>query len=526
MAGSSSKDSSQAITEWKEMITKKTGSLHISDINYLLQVLYEKKREFELTSKAIQIELLKEFLQQARRQKQEQLHQLTTELKIIEEDSIRLDNLTKEERSSQDYNLQSTLLTGNVINRPGAKSDEIVSNNEPSSSYANTSNYRDQTELKLAKSGFYTQCLNTRRLKMRVHFDDLVQCYFNNRAKKTYLPSTTDDLSKDGLNDFVETLNKLTLFSNLKPLVTLCYTSDPFNSASIVSSIEFDKDNEIFAIAGVTKKIKLFEYSMVVKDTLTMHYPITEMECKSRISCISWSSYYKSLMASSDYEGTVGIWDVYAHKQIKSFQEHEKRCWSVDFNKVDTNLVSSASDDGKVKLWSVNAENSVASLEAKANVCCVKFNPMTRYHVAFGAADHCLYYYDLRNIKQPLSIFKGHRKAVSYVRFLNRNEIVSASTDSQLKMWDTNKSHCQRSFKGHTNEKHFVGLATDGDHIVCGSENNSLFLYYKGLSKPALNFAFESGKVIALGQVNLIYIKQIRLTVVKILFLISMVYLG
>ena len=39
-----------------------------------------------------------------------------------------------------------------------------------------------------------------------------------------------------------------------------------------------------------------------------------------------------------------------------------------------------------VKLWHTNMEHSVASLEAKANVCCVKFNPNSRYHLAFGSA--------------------------------------------------------------------------------------------------------------------------------------------
>ena len=29
------------------------------------------------------------------------------------------------------------------------------------------------------------------------------------------------------------------------------------------------------------------------------------------------------------------------------------------------------------------------------------------------------------------------------------------------------------------NEKNFVGLATDGDYITCGSENNGLYIYYK-----------------------------------------------
>lgn len=42
------------------------------------------------------------------------------------------------------------------------------------------------------------------------------------------------------------------------------------------------------------------------------------------------------------------------------------------------------------------------------------------------------------------------------------------STDSQLKLWNINKSNSLRTFKGHINEKNFVGLATDGDYIACG----------------------------------------------------------
>ena len=58
--------------------------------------------------------------------------------------------------------------------------------------------------------------------------------------------------------------------------------------------------------------------------------------------------------------------------------------------------------------------------------------------------------------------------------------MVSASTDSQLKLWNVNESSCKRSFEGHVNEKNFVGLATDGDYIACGSENNALHVYFKG----------------------------------------------
>lgn len=44
----------------------------------------------------------------------------------------------------------------------------------------------------------------------------------------------------------------------------------------------------------------------------------------------------------------------------------------------------------------------------------------------YAHADHCVHYYDLRNTKQPIMVFKGHRKAVSYAKFVNGEEIVSA----------------------------------------------------------------------------------------------------
>ena len=51
----------------------------------------------------------------------------------------------------------------------------------------------------------------------------------------------------------------------MRPLATLAYTTDMFNSSSIVSSIEFDKNQEFFAIAGVTKRIKIYDYNVVLK---------------------------------------------------------------------------------------------------------------------------------------------------------------------------------------------------------------------------------------------------------------------
>lgn len=56
--------------------------------------------------------------------------------------------------------------------------------------------------------------------------------------------------------DFAETLEQFTRFSGWREISSLNY-GDQSNTCSIVSSIEFDRDGELFAVGGVTKKIKV-----------------------------------------------------------------------------------------------------------------------------------------------------------------------------------------------------------------------------------------------------------------------------
>lgn len=36
-----------------------------------------------------------------------------------------------------------------------------------------------------------------------------------------------------------------------------------------------------------------------------------------------------------------------------------------------------------------------------------------------------------------------------------------------------------RTFRGHKNEKNFVGLSVNNEYIACGSETNEVFVYHK-----------------------------------------------
>lgn len=528
----------------KNFLTSESQKLTLPDVNVIMDILQQRKQLLEAESNTAQNRLLYDFLKQLLQLKEKKKTQIENEIDLIQKDlaevEFLLKNTTMDTASAVasaaampatttaaaaatpvstapvTTNLLDTPMTTSATEENEAEGEALPRSNSMSKdSAARTESF--ETVLS-GDDGFNTlkpaptsQTYVSRKRRMYAHFDDFVTSYFTIRNQDLLL-GPKDDVKMDesgagkkldldsntkrknpGLDLFRENLVQFSKYNTLRPLATMHYSSDLHNNSTIVSTIVFDKDNEFFAIGGVTRRIKIFDYLAVVRDTVDIHYPNVEMISNSKISCITWNSYYKHVMASSDYEGAVTLWDVQTGTQTRTFNEHEKRCWSVDFNNVEARLIASGSDDARVKLWSTQDERSIATLEAKANVCCVKFNPKSRYHLAFGSADHDVHYYDLRNMSKALCVFKGHKKAVSYVKFLNTNEIISASTDSQLKLWNVNQPpYCLRSFVGHVNEKNFVGLATDGDYIACGSEDNALYIYYKGLSKPLFNFRIDS----------------------------------
>eukprot|EP00262_Sarcandra_glabra_P012920 TRINITY_DN3440_c0_g1_i1.p1 TRINITY_DN3440_c0_g1~~TRINITY_DN3440_c0_g1_i1.p1 ORF type:complete len:901 (-),score=151.37 TRINITY_DN3440_c0_g1_i1:409-3111(-) len=299
------------------------------------------------------------------------------------------------------------------------------------------------------------------------------------------------------INPFLEGLCKYLSFSKLKIRADL-KQGDLLNSSNLVCSLSFDRDKEFFATAGVNRKIKIFECDMILNEDRDIHYPVMEMASRSKLSSICWNSYIKSQIASSDFEGIVQVWDVTRGQVFAEMKEHERRVWSVDFSLADPTKLASGSDDGAVKLWNINQGGSVATINTKANVCCVQFPPDSARLLAIGSADHKIYCYDLRNTKIPWCTLTGHTKTVSYVKFVDSTTLVSASTDNTLKLWDLSMNTLReldsplQTFTGHTNVKNFVGLSISDGYIATGSETNEVFVYHKAFPMPVLSFKFNS----------------------------------
>ncbi|PHT43802.1 hypothetical protein CQW23_17827 [Capsicum baccatum] len=324
-----------------------------------------------------------------------------------------------------------------------------------------------------------------------------------------------EDRQSGSISSFLEGLCKYLSYSKLEVKADL-KQGDLLNSSNLVCALGFDRDGEFFATAGVNKKIKVFEYNSIVNADRDIHYPVVEMSSRSKLSSICWNGYIKSQIASSNFEGVVQVWDVTRSQLFMEMREHERRVWSVDFSVADPTMLASGSDDGSVKLWNINQAilflhlvdvsfetkrtkgASVGTIKTKANVCCVQFPFDSGRSLAFGSADHRIYYYDLRNSKMPLCTLIGHNKTVSYVKFIDSTTLVSASTDNTIKLWDLSICTSRildsplQSFTGHMNVKNFVGLSVSEGYIATGSETNEVFVYHKAFPMPTLSFKFNS----------------------------------
>ncbi|CAM6037565.1 unnamed protein product [Sphagnum compactum] len=527
-------------TEQLRLALQQGVDLPVKELELLMQLLGDKKRKAEQKEAEANMEILLEFLLHCRQQKQEELQKLQGDLHFLKEDietverqcwelarakeKYLFENRTSRDSTSSSWDLSASVGHDSTQNRgadsmPGSSQSGIspkhaVGNCEGQSLLLNpTKNELCPVTGSLDHRVSDAQELPDRptvgkKLQVLAQFEDLQEAYLQRKRNVAQMhhQNCFQELSqkklkdekhagfqsyRDGLEDFQSVLSAFTRYSRLRVIAELRH-GDLFHSSNIVSSIEFDQDDELFATAGVSRRIKVFEFATVVNELADVHCPVVEIPTRSKLSCLSWNKYIKQHIASSDYEGIVTVWDVNSQQSIMEYEEHEKRAWSVDFSRTDPTMLVSGSDDGKVKVWCTRQEMSALNIDMKANICCVKYNPGSGNFVAVGSADHHIHYYDLRRPNIPLHVFKGHQKAVSYVKFISPNELASASTDSTLRLWDVQGNSSVRTLQGHTNEKNFVGLTVNNEYIACGSETNEVFVYHKAISKPASRHRFGS----------------------------------
>ncbi|PNH00667.1 Protein SPA1-RELATED 2, partial [Tetrabaena socialis] len=217
------------------------------------------------------------------------------------------------------------------------------------------------------------------------------------------------------------------------------------------------------------------------------------------------------VLTVGDYDGVLLQLHLASGHQIADVDAHEgRKIWSVAHSTHTPHLTASAADDRCARLWAgrgLTQRVAVLRPNPGASVCCVDLSPSHAHLLAAACSDGAAYVYDMRQLAGgPMMELRGHTRPASYCRFLGGGQLVTAATDATVALWELGGAAAgngalgaigdggaaaaggapQRVFRGHSNEKNFVGLsvrAADG-LVACGSECGSAFAYHTSWAAP------------------------------------------
>ncbi|KAF5766778.1 putative transcription factor WD40-like family [Helianthus annuus] len=255
--------------------------------------------------------------------------------------------------------------------------------------------------------------------------------------------------------------------------------------------IEVNSLGTLFATGGIARKIRVYTLNGNPTCQINICTP-------AKLSSLKWKPLSAGkTMGSADYDGVITEYDLETQMPVFERDEHSgRRIWSMDYSHGSV-VGASGSDDGTMQIWDPRHDGlkSVGKVHFGAPVCCVEFSPFGGALIAVGCADRKAYVYDVRNMVNPVAILDGHQRTVSYTRFVDDRTVVTSGTDGCLKMWniEDHDHSLIRTYRGHTNQRRFVGLSIWRNQglIGCGSESNQVFVYDKRWGEPIWVHGFE-----------------------------------
>ncbi|KAI7846252.1 hypothetical protein COHA_000232 [Chlorella ohadii] len=308
----------------------------------------------------------------------------------------------------------------------------------------------------------------------------------------------------------------------------------------IVCALEFEEHGWLLASAGVSKQVRVYSLASRLQHPGDESYlrPLRCHRMPSKLSCLAWNPDAPGTVTVADYDGVLSQVDMESGHLVAEVDEHSgRRVWSVHHSVQRPHLCASASEDGTVRLWGDHALHSCIGVlrpsASGAPACGVRLSPFDANLAAVACADHSAYLYDLRRADRPLLQLAGHSRAVSYVRWLSASSLVTASTDATLALWQLPGPQAAaaaiapagiaatagqlqaavalstsggssssaaaavlsqpfKRFRGHQNQKNFVGLTVRPEDglLACGSEAPASYTYHTAWSSPLAVHSF------------------------------------
>lgn len=269
-----------------------------------LQELFSEELSSSIDQEDAESELLLHFLVLLKEQKQNNAFKLVEDIKCLESDIEEVDRRHDSRKSlvssglQNDYSCQKEIMP--------LKKESLSLEMLPSiSPISNSNEVRLMRNICHLESAYFSM-----RSKLQLSETDASthpdKDILRNRENWNVAEKSEEQPKKDTLGAFFDGLCKYARYCKFEVRGVL-RNVDFNNPANVICSLSFDRDADYFASAGISRKIKIFEFSALCNDSVDIHYPAVEMSNRSKLSCVCWNNYIKNYLASTDYDGIVKV---------------------------------------------------------------------------------------------------------------------------------------------------------------------------------------------------------------------------
>ncbi len=287
---------------------------------------------------------------------------------------------------------------------------------------------------------------------------------------------------------------------------------------SCISSLAFSPEGQILASGSDDHKVKIWEVIEASESIELKCLNILEGHQHSVLS-IAFSQQGDKLL-SGGHLGKVKLWDVYKGQQIKSWNAHDNRIWSIAFS---SDTFATGGKDNSLKIWKIDEDEPIESVSFASEVRVLAFTPDGK-QLAIACIDGSLRLRHLDNLKEDLwqtthsgsvlaiafssdgksmatstidktvklwqidgmqEIFtlKEHQDRVKSLAFIRRPDnyyrLASGSDDQSVKIWDISEGKCIKTLQGYANRIWSIAFSpqVDSQILASGYDDNIVRLW-------------------------------------------------
>lgn len=224
------------------------------------------------------------------------------------------------------------------------------------------------------------------------------------------------------------------------------------------NALALNKDCTQIAVAGRSRKFYCFSENMIRRNFKIVFIIVLKVYsiendgftevCNMRSgksqnlsyssNDVAWSTLDSNILATAATNGVVSVWDLTRfgrHKQLMSYNEHERTAHTVTFHSTEPFLLS-GSQDGTIKRFDIKNEKFVTTYSSHAeSVRDVKFNPNSPNNFAAVSENGTIQLWDMRRSDKSIIQFTAHSGPIYTCDWhTSKQWLATGSRDKQIKV--------------------------------------------------------------------------------------------